>query len=638
MNMHIFPGPQVRPIQPPGTTLQVTPTIDSTSPAFDAFNRQRMTELVTVFDSKQILTGQAELFVSGSLTTTFKPVTSGIAMRIGRDRRSGLGTQGTAIDVYAIDGGNAVVSDTELAAAYTQTARTGRLTSIPGKSQHSYPLGDDILAANESVPDQILDRIGTAHLVREGLKVHADANSIRGIGPFNTGEMMSSSVGITGQNAGFNVIIDIWLTKLPTAVEWIAGIPVGTGNGGWFVELVNNLVRGSIAGVGFTNTFALVSGDLNKRLRIIFNKTATTQQIFVNGVQGGADTAAASYTTPTKGMILGSYGGTEFFTSGRIEAIQGGNGSLTAGEITTINADLTTTIPVVVGKTDKRWLFEQDIASASGSLPTVIVERVSGSDDIIFTRVPLQVAQRTERVWGCDASPLMFGTTGFVTASSFYSAATATESTVSFWRAVIFRVTSQAVSSATRMLFADASSTVGQGWSITLSGLNATLAATCGNLANGTTPTNYTTPTTTIAASEVGKLFLAVMCYDSVTNKVNLYARRVLIGAGTTTNGVYTPSSQLTTIGCRGTGDLPAEAGVEIYGTAGGNGALTLSEVQAFHDAVQAKETMALVPGKTDFGWVFDIKGNAIKITGSSEMTKVGTPTVAPCYTRAWSW
>jgi hypothetical protein len=70
MNMHIFPGPQVRPIQPPGTTLQVTPTIDSTSPAFDAFNRQRMTELVTIFDSKQILTGQAELFVSGTLAGT----------------------------------------------------------------------------------------------------------------------------------------------------------------------------------------------------------------------------------------------------------------------------------------------------------------------------------------------------------------------------------------------------------------------------------------------------------------------------------------------------------------------------------------------------------------------------------------
>jgi hypothetical protein len=84
-----------------------------------------------------------------------------------------------------------------------------------------------------------------------------------------------------------------------------------------------------------------------------------------------------------------------------------------------------------------------------------------------------------------------------------------------------------------------------------------------------------------------------------------------------------------------------------VMGGMGGAGVITLAEVCAAHDAWLAHEDLIEVPGKTDF--LFSVKqdtlenGGVLPATlknrkGTGGLSKVGSPQLAPVFSRAAGW
>ena len=286
--------------------------------------------------------------------------------------------------VFGFEGGDGVVPTlAELQQLGSDLASTGRLQPIAGKTTRLWDLTTDTIASGvDAVPIQVVDRLATTCLVQ------TDANSIRGVGPYASGDYWKTvgGGGIQGQNAGFHVVVDIWLTKVPTASEYVVSAGTGSAGTGWlvFIDAAGNLQM-IVGGVATSAARALLSGDLNKRLRVVVNKTASVIQLFVNGTQAGSDVACASFTAnaSTLAMVVGcKYDGTASFGSGYVECVVGGNVALSAGNVTTYNASLTAAPPTIVGVTLKRYVFEQDISANGGVRPAASVEQIAGGDDL----------------------------------------------------------------------------------------------------------------------------------------------------------------------------------------------------------------------------------------------------------------
>lgn len=105
-------------------------------------------------------------------------------------------------------------------------------------------------------------------------------------------------------------------------------------------------------------------------------------------------------------------------------------------------------------------------------------------------------------------------------------------------------------------------------------------------------------PTRTIVADDLNKLQLWVCQWD--TTHVRSYFGRAQVGSGTVAAS-YTISAgtERMSIGTRNNDTAPAHSGITIYGFAGGNTALTLGEIEAMFDAVEAGGDIVAIPGKT---------------------------------------
>jgi hypothetical protein len=544
---------------------------------------------------------------------------------------------------FGVAGGNAAPTFAELQQFAADVRTTGRMPTIPiaGKTAFSHDLTTDILASGvDAVPAVVLDRVGTDHLIRVGMDVHTGPNAIRGVGPFSLNDGFTSAIGggIQGANSGFNVEFDLVLTRVPTTATQLVNTTTTNAGQGWYCEVTSTgLLRTALGGGAVSSTYQLTSGDLNKRLRVTINKTAAVLQLFVLGVQAGADAAAASYTVPATGrmgigLIQGL--GSAPFVDGWIEFVQGGLGSLTLGEVATLNADLTQAPPVVAGKTDRRWCLEQDIAAASGTLPAKSVERASGGDDLMRVGSGLTLAQRTERVWSYETGLIWQGISG-ASGTAFYSTPNGLAGDPAGFGGIwIGTFDSQAVASVTRVLCGKRTSGT-KGWHLATGGTNSFLQFNVGSATS-----TASTSTAAIAASEVGKLFIVGFWYDGT--KAHMFVRRAEVGTGSAAlTGIYAPETADMTLGKRSDGS-PAD-GTSFRGFIELVGVPSLAEFQAIHDAILAQETIVEMPGRT-FGLYDTTKdvvaaGNTVPAAlvdrkNGDNATKQGAPTLGTSYTR----
>lgn len=558
---------------------------------------------------------------------------------LGRD--AGGINDASAFSVFGSAGGNYVLTQAEITQIQADFERTGRIVPPVGKTDHAWDLTTDTLASGvDAVPAQVLDRVGTDHLSKVGVAVQTDANAIRSVGPYSVADGWTTGPGggIRGAAGGVNVELDVWLTKVPTATEMLAECTDSLARSGWFFQAASASLRfwcvTGITGVQ-SGTYTLAAGDLNKRLRLTGNLTAAGAiQFFVNGVQVGSDVAlGGAYTVPaaTVAMAIGQHYAAQNFSSGYVEAIQGGNAPIAAGDVTTLNASLTTAPPSLGGTlTTKRYIFETDIAAVSGALPAKSVERISGGDDMARAGSPLVLAQRTERLWSYETSPVMLGGTTFTDADYYGSNTLGFQgSTAGYWVSLLLYILPGS-SSATRILISDVWGT--GGWYMTTSGANATLQFTSRNTSdvNGAV--------IPLLSSDVGKLLLVTMQYDPSIGKLRSFSKR-LEASQVTCAGYVVPTGGMY-IGRSTTGAGFGAGNVALLGVSAGNALISLAEYQAQYDACMARERMIEVPGKADFLVDFTLEG-ALPATltdrkGSAHLPKVGAPTLHQQYARAW--
>jgi hypothetical protein len=200
-------------------------------------------------------------------------------------------------------------------------------------------------------------------------------------------------------------------------------------------------------------------------------------------------------------------------------------------------------------------------------------------------------------------------------------------------------VTSQAVASATRRPFAQRGLT-NPGWGFQTAGMNSALSFSLG----GTNTAN--TPTSGIAAGDVGKIGLYTATWDGPGNSARLFAKRAQVGTGTGLTGGFSPDTAARPMFGRSDGGFASD-GIAVLGVYFAVGIATLAQYQAQWDACMADERIQGCPGLPGvlIDLTQDVRGNggALPSTlvdrgvGGVSFTRVGSPALFSQFARAWT-
>lgn len=239
---------------------------------------------------------------------------------------------------------------------------------------------------------------------------------------------------------------------------------------------------------------------------------------------------------------------------------------------------------------------------------------------------------------------ILLGVEGITLTDFFESAGNALPGDAASFAVSWFGKVSQSVSSASRRLFSQRYGN-NPGWDLYTSGTNGSANFGCGG-GSGTAAS----PTSTITASDAGKLLLFTGVWDSVAGKARLYAKRAEIASGSTLTGGYLPDTSVKAQIGRRDGPLPFPAdGVATYGVFYATGLPTLAQIQSQFEAVMATERIAAIPGMTG-GLTLDLTQLIIDNGGTlpatlidrgplgASFSRVGSPTLSAHYTRSWVW
>jgi hypothetical protein len=539
------------------------------------------------------------------------------------------------LSIYSVAGGHNAITLADAQTILDTAAAKGSLQQHAAM-EHLWDFTQDIAANNGELPAVFLDRIGTDHLARIDIDVpKVGPNGIRGVGPYTLLDQWRSSAGggIQGQNAGFHVCIDLVLSKVPTANETVASSVNPTGFNGWYIAISSSgQLRFVCTGVAASSSYALTSGDLNKRLRILAIKTAAVVQFYVLGSQVGSDVAAVSYAVPGGWMAVGSFNGTsEVFGSGWVELVQGGDTLLSAPEIAALFADLTQPPPLTAGQ--KRWRFHDDSAAAPTKTPRTSVERVSGADADKLTRygAGLQIAQRTERLFSYETTPIMKAGASSGAGANRWQGAASMETAGSASGFFVGLLTRPRSTTAGRI----ASNSGGgpQGWNIVgNAGVQLQFNAVDASGTNRQAPL--------IVVSADSKARAALWTFDAPASLLRAYHNRAHVGSGTSMTG-YSMSGLSglgLTLGALFGGGSP-QPDWDTIGLVYGLGVPTLAQFQAWEDATMAFEDIVALEGATHmYSFKSGLQGTTLlDLIGSYDVPAVGAPVVTDIYTRAWA-
>lgn len=544
----------------------------------------------------------------------------------------------------------ATVTLAQVTAWWASVQQTGRMQPLPG-AQHTWDAMADIVAnggPDNGVPMQVLDRIGTDHLTTVGVAVQTGPNGIRGVGPYSSADSFASLVtgGIRGTATGHHVVVDF----VPSNLAGIVGLhaPVSCTNSaatnGWSIQISSSGTRISIGAAGTAGVTHAASGvAVGQRARVLLQFDGTDAVCWVNGVASAVITPGA-YVAPTGGMVIGYFGSptVQTFTSGWVELVQGGDNTLLSpAEITALFADLTVPPPIVVGKTLKRWRLEQDIAAAGG-LPAVSVERIAGGDSLVRIGSPLQVAQRAERVWSYETTPILYGSGGH-TANDFYESATGgAGNTLAFGGTMVWTPRATAVS-AIRVLLSTVIISPARGWDIRTTGTNALVSMYFVNGAN----TGIASGSAALAG-KFDKINVFSFQWDGVAGRLRVYLNRVETGTGTTIAG-FAPSPGGISLGRERYGTTAPGTDNDAFGFTLWDGIASIAQIQAQHDAIMANDgriqpcpgvtgTMMIDPTLDAIANGGTLGATLTDRAGTNHFTRTGAPSTVPQYARAFGF
>jgi hypothetical protein len=202
---------------------------------------------------------------------------------------------------------------------------------------------------------------------------------------------------------------------------------------------------------------------------------------------------------------------------------------------------------------------------------------------------------------------------------------------------LVWRVDAQA-GTAARVLIGDleGNPTTTHGFCLYTSGTNTSLLLQSINAAGSAA----VAPIYTMPAADVGKLVITGGTYDHAANRLRLFHKRVEIATGSACVGYRAPTSNGASWIGRAAPGQPA-TNTSVFGWTFGAGVMTLAEYQAAHDAIVAGEDVVSIAGKSQGLWSLkrdpiDVSATVQDRIGSKHFARVGAPSLAPSYARAW--
>lgn len=541
------------------------------------------------------------------------------------------------------------ISAAEALAHYNACVATGRIQPIAGKTEHIVDLTQDVVAnggPQNGVPATAQDRIGTDHLTRVG-GLRVDTSGLTGFAS-TAGYLRSVGVGLQGSAGGFSGEA-LFIARTATGTHALCAHS-HSATTGYAVYYTGTLAIAMSNGTTIVNhSLGAVNANALNHVAWVFN--GTQLRTFVNGTlrTSNAQTAYA-FTAGANNFYAGAQSTSQFpgLDAFVLREVGGSNTDVWSdAEVATAAASALSTgrLAGVPSKTQKQWSITQD--TASGAVPALITDRVAGTDPLVVVNNKLEVAQRTERLWSYETTPILYGSQAPTNAAGtdFWETSTQLGETgaSSWWAAVFFMVLSQSVTSTPREMLGSVASTPSRGFTIRTNLANSTVNL----LAIDNAATGRAAPAGAIAAADVGKLQLYVGAYDQPALTLRSYFKRAQVSAGTAVTG-YTPSTTNGfRIGQAFLSTLSANAdGIAIYGVAAGLGLPSLAEIQAQYDATMASERIAGIAGKTSFriDLTADASGGALPSTLSNRdgagftFTKNGSPGTQAQYARSWGW
>lgn len=589
----------------------------------------------------------------GTAMTAYVPATGATtAMLVGRSFGGGDGVHGNV--VYEVSGGDIVPTASALLAQATASQNAGRLIPLVGANHH-YPITPEVKAnggSKNGFPSQVKDRIGTDHLTRQGGLTVGPGNSVRS---FSAGNFLRTiaGAGLLGVASGF--WFEVLITKASGAVDAI--VFAAYSGKGYYLNIYNGTAYVALRAVSGGGLFTPTPYSLADGLRhIAMVYDGSVARLYVDGVERGV---SASFVfdpaTATEATTIGVQTISGLYPAGQqsVHGASGGNFIPSAGEIATASATALSTGKVagVPGKTTGRWSVVDDVNEAGGKVPAYVKERVSGVDHMITVGAPIQVSEKTERLWSYETSPVMQGTGPLDTTSKYVAVIGGTlgEQATAFWWGIALAVTSQPALGIQHLCGKrNASFTAGWGMASTLN--NTQIAPRVVTGGSGL----LTGPIATIAAADVHKTMLIGGVFDPINAVLRTYHKRAEVGSGSGLSGTYLSPGSLAP--CTMAGGLltalgsPAAAtvtGIRIYGMMCGSGLPNLARWQAAFDACQAHEDIIEIPGYTEHLWSWNrdaregldpwVSGVRDRI-GTDHMTTYGGVSNEATFARAFGW
>jgi hypothetical protein len=593
---------------------------------------------------------QAHLYADGAevgtpVTVSFAPFTG--PMRFGRHAVDA--TAGVPADRqshFGGAGGNFALTLAEVQQMFADYASTGKVVPPAGKGQHLYDFTLDMAANNGELPTQFLDRIGTDHLTKIGPEY--TLGTVRGQKLLGSGTTQISGLatlaggGIGGAAAAITVSMLVApLAVLSATLEMLASRFITGSTQGWDIRRAGTVGQlGTIyaafgAGSGNPNTagYTVQAGDLNTLLHLALTYNGSTLSFYVNGNLIGSVAVTGTYVPPTIAMLVGarSDGFPSVATTTAFVAIGGGayvasQAELAAQATASIAAGQLVAIP---GKTDqRRYNYTQD-ATALNPLPVRVVDQMGSGDDLFRIGAGLQLAQRTERAWSWETTPIMKASQAPTTSDRRESAAMPEWAGKTSWFIGLVarcrgtttgRIMSVSLNSGSVALSFNA-----------ISGTQVQVNATDAGGVNRTSPTIVT------AADSKVRCMLGVL--DGPSNLLRGYQNRAQSGSGSACTGFLALSSMAMSLHAFTAGGSP-NIDWDILGFVVGYAVPTLAQFQSWEDACLAGEDAFALGDQS--AHLYSVKRglNGTTLTdllGSYDLAAVNSPIVTDIYARAWS-
>lgn len=563
--------------------------------------------------------------------------------------------------IFSLQAVNRNLTLAEIQRCYDDSDKLGRLAPFANGFDRFWDFTQDVIESGDltTLPTVFKERGGSVadNLTRQGgmqtvTQVTAAGNKtwLRGFdGPATQPNTLQTAPGGGVKSSTTGVYWGSLLVSFETlgATRNLLSAYV-TGSVGYAVgiDASNNLrfvPRNRVGAFVLTSPYVVQVSDLNAPMVLHWVATGAVARWYLNGVQVGPDVACVEGIANTSPMYVGNDGsGTVASTGIRFAGFDGADGvAPSAADIATHAAAILAAGKMVAmggGKSSRTYDFVQDVADAGGVVPTRSKERQNSGDDMVRVGAGLTLAQRVDRAWNNEVTPIITGARNFTLNDRYERVASMGGVVNGFFWNVLMMFETQAVTSRARSLFGNYPG--GQGYTLWSYGSHNSIQAVFTNA--GGSP--VAAPTSSILPADVGKLLSITGVWDSASAKVRLYIKRVEAAAGTAMTG-YSPSPSAFRLG-EGVGG-GANDGCAIYGFQYGVGIPTLSEIQANHDWTMASEDIVSFAGKTTN--LYSLKRSAaenngvlpaeiVDRIGNLHLTKFGSPVVAPQYARAWGW